>query len=749
MERADRPLSAMTNLFHQYASVILDVSIGKALDYGVPAELIGHIQRGSRVQVPVRGHLRTGYIFELKTHASFPRIQPIAGIMQKEPLLSDDLFELAVWMARYYCCSLGDVLRCMLPSSVRGKAREKQQRYVMRAKTRVEIAAYCAEIRAKSPTQAAILDTMLKVRKGVLLTELLELSNCTQSPVDTLVKKGWLLVENLRVDRSPLINEEYFRTKSKILTPEQQQALSSISQTLQNGSFGAHLLFGITGSGKTEVYLQAIEKAISLGKNAIVLVPEIALTPQTIERFRSRFDHSLAILHHRLSHGERFDEWHRILRGDARIVVGARSAVFCPLPNLGIIIVDEEHEGSYKQSESHPCYNARDLAVVRAKLTQSTVILGSATPSLESYQNAITNKYQLHNLTIRPDNASLPSIHIIDMKKERGTFSQRLLDGISARCAKGEQTILFLNRRGYHTTLLCQHCQSSVSCKHCAVSLTFHKGDELLRCHLCGFTITPPPTKCPECQSSETMKFRGIGTEQVERALHAVLPNIRTLRIDGDTTKHKGSHQQLLRDFGSGKADVLVGTQMIAKGLHFPLVTLVGVLNADASLQIPDFRAPETVFQLTTQVAGRAGRGAMAGEVIIQTLNPDNRTIQLASTHDYLTFFQEELAARQLFSYPPFSQMAKVLFSGTNEKQVHTIAEAFRNQLLIGLPAECELHPVLPAGYPKIKDAFRFQFFIRAPKASTLSAGLEHALKQVTFPSSIKYLIDINPLSTF
>lgn len=739
----------MNKTFPLYASVILDVSIGKPLDYGVPHELIGQINRGSRVQVPVRGHPRTGHVFDLKEQAGFPRIQPIISVLEKEPLLSEDLFELAVWMARYYCCSLGDVLRCMLPSSVRGKGREKQQRYVMRAKTRHEIAEYCAQIRAKSPPQAAVLDAMLQVRKGILLTELLELSHCTQSPVDTLAKNGWLLIENHRVDRSPLINEEYFRTKSKTLTEEQQHAFSSISQSLQNNAFAVHLVYGITGSGKTEVYLQAIENCLSMGKNAIVLVPEISLTPQTIERFRSRFDQPLAILHHRLSHGERFDEWHRILRGEASIVIGARSAVFCPLPNLGMIVVDEEHEGSYKASESHPCYHARDLAVVRAKLTRSVVILGSATPSLESYQNALSQKYQLHNLTSRPDSALLPTIRIIDMKKERGTFSQTLIDGIASRSAKGEQSILFLNRRGYHTTLLCQHCQTSVRCQHCDVSLTFHKNDQVLRCHLCGFSMAPPPTKCPECQSSETLKFRGIGTELVEKALHAVLPDIRTLRIDGDTTKHKGSHQQLLRDFGSGKADVLVGTQMIAKGLHFPLVTLVGVLNADASLQIPDFRASETVFQLTTQVAGRAGRGAMAGEVVIQTLNPDNRTIQLASAHDYLTFFQEEMAARQLFSYPPFYQMAKVLFSGTNEQLVHETAEAFRNQLIDCLPPECQLHPVLPAGYPKVKDAFRFQFFLRSLKASTITSGLEYALKKATFPSSIKYLIDINPLSTF
>ena len=381
MERVGQSIELMSSPFPKYATVILDLSIGKPLDYGIPPALVDQIERGSRVQVPVRGHLRTGHVFAIKEKADFPRIQPIIEVIQKQSLLTEDLFELAVWMARYYCSSLGDVLRCMLPSSIRGKAKEKQQRYVMRAKTRAEIASYCAEIRLKFPLQATVLDAMLQARKGMLLTELLEFCNCTQSPVDTLAKKGWLLIENLRVDRSPLINEEYFRTKPKTLSAEQEATLHAISQTLQNELFAVHLIHGVTGSGKTEIYLQAIEKALSLGKNTVILVPEISLTPQTVERFRSRFDVPMAVLHHRLSHGERFDEWHRILRKEVRVVIGARSAVFCPLSNLGLIIVDEEHEASYKQSESHPCYHARDLAVMRGKITKSTVLLGSATPS--------------------------------------------------------------------------------------------------------------------------------------------------------------------------------------------------------------------------------------------------------------------------------------------------------------------------------------------------------------------------------
>lgn len=745
----------MTAHFDKFASIILDVSIDKYLDYGIPAEYIPAIKRGMRVEVPVKGKLRTGYVYSIKDHADYPKVKPIARIISETELINDELFELSLWMAKYYCAPMRDILQMILPAIVRKEAKHKEQLFVMRAQTREQLKAHCEKIRNTHSAQADVLDVMLKVKKGILLSELLHETQGSRSPVDTLTKHGFLIVDVVRVDRSPLVNEEYFQTKPKVLNEEQSIALANIVKSLGDNRFESHLLYGVTGSGKTEVYLQAIDFALKQGKGAIMLVPEISLTAQTIERFRSRFEGKIAILHHRLSQGERFDEWHKIRRGDSQIVIGARSAVFSPVSNLGLIIVDEEHESSYKQSESPPCYHAREVAVMRGKLTNGTVILGTATPSLESFHNATLGKYTLNCLNKRADAASIPKFSIVDMKvefaKTKGytSFSEALLNGIQARQAKGEQTILFLNRRGYHTTLICQGCSKPVGCPHCDGALTFHLSENHLACHLCGFQIHPPPKQCPSCKHSETMKFRGVGTEQIQKALHAVLPDIRTMRIDADTTRHKGSHQKLLRDFGTGKADVLIGTQMIAKGLHFPEVTLVGVLNSDTSLNLPDFRASETVFQLITQVAGRAGRGSIPGEVIVQTHLPENNTILLAASQNYDKFYEEEIEVRKLFNYPPFASMVKLTFSGDNTEQVRQTAEGFRAQLIQALPADYELHAVVPSGYAKIKDKFRFQLIVRGPAVYPISRAIDSVRQKGIYSKNVSVLVDVNPTSTF
>lgn len=742
-------------MFRKYASVILDLSLDKALDYGVPECFVEQISRGVRVEVPVRGHRRFGYILEIKDSSNFPSVKPISKVVSNGELIPADLFELALWIAKYYCTPLGHVLRMMVPSDIRQNKKPKQQLYVMRAKTRDELQGFCASIRSKSPAQAAVLDEMLQITKGILLSELLERTKGSRSPVDTLIKNGFLSIDIVRIDRSPLIKEDYFKTKPKKLNPDQAQALGKITSSLSENRYETHLLYGVTGSGKTEVYLQAIEHALSQNKGCLMLVPEIALTAQTIERFRSRFEGRIAILHYRLSNGERFDEWNKIHRGEASIVIGARSAIFSPIRNLGLIIIDEEHENSYKQNDEMPCYNARDVAVMRGKMGHATVVLGSATPSLESFHNAQQGKYNLSPLSIRADSASMPQVVIVDMKNEfekangYTNFSEILLDGIKKRQELGEQTILFLNRRGYHTTLLCKQCSTSVSCQQCDIALTFHLSENALSCHLCGYTLSPPPKCCPLCKSPDPMKYKGVGTEQIERSLHAILPDIRTLRIDADTTRHKGSHQQLLRSFGTGKADVLIGTQMVAKGLHFPQVTLVGVLNSDGSLNIPDFRASETVFQLITQVSGRAGRGAIAGEVIIQTCMPENNTIQLAAKQDYLAFFNEELQTRQLFGYPPFKHLVKVAISGEDPKITVEVSERIRQQLSEKLPQTFELFPTVPAGYAKVKNRYRFQFLVRGSNVMAVNHGLEAILQQMKYPKDIKIRIDVNPLSTF
>ena len=722
-----------------YASVVLDLAVDKPLDYSIPLSLADKIKKGMRVAVPLRGKIQKGYVLEVKGQPSFLRVLPIKDLISDEEVINEELFDLALWMARYYCSSLSQIFKVMLPGIIRKDTKHKQQLFVMRAKTREELRTICEELRNPHPGQAEILDVMLNVTKGILLSELLEKTQGSRSPVDTLAKKGCLILDIVRVDRSPLMNEEYFKTKPKSLNEEQSEALRKIKETQANGEFGTHLLYGITGSGKTEVYLQAIENTLSSGLGSIMLVPEIALTTQMIERFRSRFDNRIAVLHHRLSGGERFDEWHRIRRGEAPIVIGARSAIFSPIPNLGLIIVDEEHEQSYKQSEESPCYHARDVAVMRAKFSKCPIILGSATPSIESYYNAQIGKYQLSVLSKRADAASLPKVIIVDMKKEyekiKGytNFSEALLSGIQQRQALGEQTILFLNRRGYHTSLVCQQCGVCVKCSQCDTSLTFHKGDNHLSCHLCGYQVSPPPQQCPTCKNGNTMKYRGVGTEQIEKALHAIFPEIRTLRIDADTTRHKGSHQRLLRDFGSGKADVVIGTQMIAKGLHFPQVTLVGVLNCDSSLNIPDFRASEVVFQLITQVSGRAGRGSTKGEVVIQTCIPDNQTIHLASEHDYQTFYNEEIVVRETFHYPPFVRLAKIAFSGAQESQVLHYAEAVRGHLMISLPQDCELLPVVPSGHAKVKGQYRHQFLIKSQNIYVLNEKIRAVLAKLKY----------------
>lgn len=742
-------------MFSKYASVLLDVAIDKPLDYGIPPHLLDSIKPGTRVSVPLKGKAQWGYVMLLKDTSTFSHVLPISRALNEQELITPELFKLALWMSQYYCCNLRQVFKVMLPASVRKETQHKQQLYVMRAKTREQLRELCLDLRNKRPNQALVLDAMLQVNKGILLTELLEQTQGSRSSVDSLVKAGHLTIDIVRVDRSPLINETYFQTQPKVLKSEQKQALDKIQHSIEEKKFETHLIHGITGSGKTEIYLQAIDYALKRQLGALVLVPEIALTTQMIERFRSRFEGKIAILHHRLSSGERFDEWHKIRRGESPIVIGARSAVFSPVCDLGLIIVDEEHEHSYKQNEEAPFYHARDIAVMRGKLANSAVVLGSATPSLESYYNATQGKYQLSSLSRRADSASLPQTIIVDMKKEyeknRGftNFSEVLLKEIKDRHSKGEQSILFLNRRGYHTALFCQGCGNTIKCKHCDVCLTFHKNENNLSCHLCGNAMSPPPQQCPQCRQSKTIKYKGVGTELIEKSLLAIFPELRTLRLDADTTKHKGSHQKFLREFGSGKADVLIGTQMVAKGLHFPQVTLVGILNCDSSLNIPDFRGSESLFQLITQVAGRAGRGVAEGKVILQTCLPDNEIIQIASKQDYLLFYEKEIQLRQIFNYPPFNHLAKIVFKGPEEITTKEYGEKFRNYLTSILPPGFEIHPVIPCGHAKIKDNYRFQFLIKGTRLNQLKSYLERSQQVCPLPKDMRLSVDIDPTSTF
>ncbi|MGH7978780.1 MAG: replication restart helicase PriA, partial [Limisphaerales bacterium] len=535
----------------------------------------------------------------------------------------------------------------------------------------------------------------------------------------------------------------------------QKQTPSPISH-LPSSTF---LLHGVTGSGKTEIYLQAIAHALELAKGAIVLVPEIALTPQTVERFKARFSAGklqtlVAVLHSHLGAGERHDEWHKIRQGRARIVIGARSAIFAPVDPLGLIIVDEEHEQTYKQEET-PRYHARDVAIMRGQMENAIVLLGSATPSLESYYNAKKGKYTLLELPARVDNQKMPRVRVVDMRqaaaKEKGNliFSPQLKEAIQQRLERREQTILFLNRRGWATALQCPLCGYVASCPNCSVSLTYHRVEQKLICHICG-NIEKVPGICPieKCRNP-AIRFAGIGTQRVEETLARLFPHARLRRMDSDTMKRKDDYRKTLGEFRAGKIDILVGTQMIAKGLHFPNVTLVGIIHADSALHQPDFRAGERTFQLLTQVSGRAGRGEVEGEVFVQAFAPFHPAIQYARRHDYTGFYEQEIEFREQLKYPPATRVALLTLKGRNEDKVKFSAEHLKRELQKGLGEFKDLILMGPAPAPLLKAEtfYRHQIMLRARAMSKMSQTLSHILPRVTLPEDVALTLDIDPVN--
>lgn len=737
-------------LKHCIVEVLLDDRLEKPLDYSVPLQFLEQIRPGLRVEIPVRNSYRIGTIFRIKNDSS-QSLRSISRIIPEQSS-SQSLWKLALWMSKYYCCSLQKVLKLFTPSSIRKDIRPKTKLRIRLAISQSEALKLCADWQSKQGTQAKVLETILSASRPILLSHLLEDLKISRSTITSLVKKKIIVLEPI-VEQA-LLESDFFPTKAKALNLEQASCLDKIHQSMNQGTFAAHLIHGVTGSGKTEIYLQAIQHALDLGKSTILLVPEIALTSQTIERFRARFGIQLAIFHHRRSLGERTAAWESLQQGKVQIAIGARSAIFCPAQNLGLIIIDEEHDSSYKQSEEMPTYHARDVAVMRAKLEQAVVILGSATPSLESYTNCQSNKYILSHLKSRATSASMPKIKVVDMKIafERSNgfthFSPELIEAIQDRLEKGEQGLLLLNRRGFHRMQLCSNCRTIAKCPHCDISLTFHREANILQCHLCNFQVAPY-RECPVCRCTSSMEFRGFGTEHVERSLHALFPEIRTLRMDRDTTRRKESHEELFKQFRAHKADILIGTQMIAKGFHFPSVTLVGVLNADASLQIPDFRSSENIFQLLTQVAGRAGREDLKGEVILQTFLPDHPILRLASSQDYNAFYEREIEERKQFSFPPFCRLIKLVFIGSDEKETCRVSQEFYQMLLEKAPSEAQFLPPLPSGHPKIKDQFRFQFLIKTNQIPLLSERIDNLRKTFSFPKKLFLLIDVDPISTF
>ncbi|MBN1919123.1 MAG: primosomal protein N' [Verrucomicrobia bacterium] len=763
----------MTIHEHRYAQVAVDAAVGRQLDYAVPDELQDRLRVGSRVWVPLGKRKVQGTVTAFPDEPAYPKLKPIVGAIDSGFVIPASLLKLAHWISDYYMADLGATLKTVVPASVRKPAPpEKHVRVVRRAVTLDETRAACVERRRRAPKQAAVLDVLLNTTGEIVLTELCKRADASAAAVKALEKDGLVAVAEQRVDRDVSHGETFVRTEPKPLTCAQQAAYDGIVKQLDDGEARVNLLHGVTGSGKTEVYLQVMARVLERGKGAIVLVPEIALTPQTIERFKGRFGGQVAVLHHRLSGGERHDEWRRLFEGRARIAVGPRSAVFAPIDPLGLIVVDEEHETSYKQTDSAPRYHARDVAVVRAAFEGATVILGSATPSLESYWNAQRGKYTLFELPERVDSRPMPAVRVVDLGREKGptVFSAELLNAIEDRLKKGEQTILFLNRRGYATTMKCRECNAVVECARCSVSLTYHKkrGDATARglsrssetaelvCHLCGYS-QPVVSSCPKCGAG-AMLYRGVGTQKVERMLYKVLvrpdarptdgPAVRVLRMDSDTTTAKHSHAGILGEFRAGRADILVGTQMIAKGLDLPNVTLVGVIVADTALGLQDFRAAERTFQLITQVAGRAGRGEVPGEVVVQTYRPDSHAIRAAARHDFKAFYGEEIKNRRnpICSYPPHVHMVCVTLRGPDAKKVLSAAES--------LAAACEkvnepgVEVLGPSEAPiaRAQREHRMQLFLKSTRPSKMLALLRSACGKAEAFSSVKVTVDVDPV---
>ncbi len=761
------------------AKVVVDVAADREFDYLIPDLLAARIKLGSRVNLPFGSRKTQGYVVGFCQSSGLPKLKSIESVVGEKPYIAETLLKLARWMADYYCAPVELAVQAVLPGAVRNqRAKFKEQLFAepVRKPGGSGESAVCGEdqtvnCKLKSPKQTAIWDLLVS-RGGMFLHELIKLSGADATAVRALEKKGMVAIRKQAALRDPFCAHTILRTEPLPLMPGQAEALEAIKKAIDKVLFVAGttspipplqgerdnvraspsviLLHGVTGSGKTEVYLQAIDYALKRGKGAIVLVPEISLTPQTIERFRGRFGDTIAVLHSHLSEGERHDEWHRIHGGIARIVVGARSAVFAPVDNLGLIVVDEEHEHTYKQEEA-PRYHARDVAVMRGHFEKCAVLLGSATPALESFANAKNGKYQLVEMMNRVDHRAMPHMRIVDMRQETertgrlSIFSRDLVEAVQKRLSKAEQVILFLNRRGYASSLVCPKCGLVEKCNDCSIAMTYHRHDETLKCHICG-AIQGVPDRCPGCQDP-AFKFAGIGTQRVEVAVAKLFPSARISRMDADATRGKDSHRRILNEFKTGKIDILVGTQMIAKGLDFPNVTLIGVLNADMSLHMPDFRASERTFQLLTQVAGRAGRGEIPGEVIVQTSTPFHQAIQAARRLDYVGFCDQENEFRRELGYPPYGHLVCVGIKGTDQVKVIKAAEQFTARLQPLLTSQVIVSGPSPAPLEKAKGQFRHQIMLRAPTTKAITESLKKVAREFHWPTGVTVAIDVDAVS--
>ena len=728
----------------------VNLPIHREFDYRIPPEYRCDVAVGKRLDVPFGTQRLEGFCVELPAQPQVSEVKDIFGVLDDEPLITPPLMALTRWMADYYRCAWGEVLVAVVPSGVRKNFAGKSIGFVEPGSLPDDAV---KRLCARSAQRARIIDAIVEADEPLTVGDVARIARCSDSTVHAAAKAGLVAVRYETVDDDPFANLAVEPAVEFELTAEQADALAKVNAQLAAKTFGVTLLHGVTGSGKTEVYLRAIAECVRGGRQAIVLVPEISLTPQTVRRFRSRFER-VAVLHSRLTESQRHTQWRVVKDGQADVIIGARSALFAPTPSLGLIVVDEEHENSFKQEDT-PRYNARDVAVMRAKTENAVALLGSATPSLESWHNARQGRYQLCSLPVRVAGRPMPPVQIVDMNAEQDEprtwkiISRKLESAIGQALLRDEQVLLFLNRRGFSTFIHCTRCGWVLTCNRCDIALTYHRKQNITLCHYCNREERPPEV-CADC-GARTVKFLGAGTEKVEAEVRRMFPSFSVERMDSDALRTRDSYRQVLERFSSGETKVLVGTQMIAKGLDFPNVTLVGVIAADVALNLPDFRAGERTFQLIAQVAGRTGRGPKGGIVIVQACTPEHYSVACGSRHDFRGFVERELEHRRQLGYPPFGRLARILLKSTDEKKLAAKAATLGEKLRAETAARPEDFPCtvlgpVPCAISIIKGSYRYHIIIKARKTSDLHALLDRVERELVSSSAVTVAVDIDPM---
>ena len=743
------------------AKVVLnnkEQNIDRTFDYLVPNALESKALVGMRVKVPFgfRNNSVEGIIVELLQSSEFGKLKEIKSIIGNEPVCSPEMLELGLWLSKKYFCTLYQAIRLMTPPGMASGVSEKTVKIANLCIERDLAFEVKEELRQKGATsQARALEALL-MSENIPVSKLVKEKGASYDAIRALAQKGYIRVDEEQLVREAFDEAKYQKTTAYTPTPEQRKVIDHLYSVIDDEKRDKILLRGVTGSGKTEVFLQAIDRVMEKGKNAIMLVPEISLTPQMVQRFVGRFGKRVAVIHSALSPGERFDQWNKIKRGEVRVVVGARSAIFAPMRNIGIIILDEEHENSYK-SETSPRYHAIDVAEKRAKDENAVLLLASATPSVTEYYSAKNGDYTLFEMTKRYNESAMPIVDIVDMRGElfenrnKSPISLRLQAEIRKNLENGEKTILFLNRRGYSTFVSCRECGEVINCPDCSIAMTYHKKTDTLSCHYCGYTIRNV-RECPAC-GSEYVRYFGTGTQKVEEELKRLFPTAGILRMDTDTTSQKGGHEKILDDFRKKGSDILLGTQMVTKGLDFHEVTLVGVLAADTALAVDDFRANERSFSLFTQVCGRAGRGDIPGRAIIQTYQPFNSTIRYAKTHNYEGFYENEIIQRKRLNYPPFCDIIYIMITGEEEAEVKECAEEVGNAIKQAVQKNTEILSIFgpaPAPIEKIRNNYRYRILVKCNYSDTVHGIMRDIYENHEKGRKRTYLtLDVNPVNMF